>query len=305
MSAEQAARKTIDELLGKAGWRVCNVKDADIHAAQGVAIREFPLVDGYGFADYLLYVDGKAAGVIEAKKEGATLTGVEVQSSRYAKGLPAPLPAWLRPLPFVYESTGVETHFTNGLDPEPRARNVFAFHKPDTLAEWLDQCGSGFSPTPASSRPEGRPTDAPPCGSGFSPTPSPSRPEGRPKEGTADVSAGYAFGTFLSRARRMPELVTEWSDFKLWPAQILAIRNLEASLGQNKPRALIQMATGSGKTFTAISLIYRLIKFAGARSASCSSSTAATSAARPRRNSTPASRRSTTSSSARNTSSST
>jgi type I restriction enzyme R subunit len=63
----------------------------------------------------------------------------------------------------------------------------------------------------------------------------------------------------------MPELVTEWDDFKLWPAQITAIRNLEKSLAQNKPRALIQMATGSGKTFTAISFIYRLIKFAGAR----------------------------------------
>jgi type I restriction enzyme R subunit len=63
----------------------------------------------------------------------------------------------------------------------------------------------------------------------------------------------------------MPPLITEWSDFKLWPAQITAIRNLEASLAQNKPRALIQMATGSGKTFTAISAIYRLIKFAGAR----------------------------------------
>ena len=63
----------------------------------------------------------------------------------------------------------------------------------------------------------------------------------------------------------MLPLVTEWGDFKLWPAQIKAIRNLEASLVQDKPRALIQMATGSGKTFTAISFIYRLIKFAGAR----------------------------------------
>jgi type I restriction enzyme R subunit len=63
----------------------------------------------------------------------------------------------------------------------------------------------------------------------------------------------------------MPPLITDWGDFKLWPAQIIAIRNLEASLAQNKPRALIQMATGSGKTFTAISFIYRLIKFAGAR----------------------------------------
>jgi hypothetical protein len=97
----------------------------------GVAIREFPLEAGHGFADYLLYVDGRAAGVIEAKKQGATLSGVEIQSARYAQGLPRSLPAWRRPLPFLYESTGAETHFTNGLDPEPRARNVFAFHRPE------------------------------------------------------------------------------------------------------------------------------------------------------------------------------
>ena len=108
--------------------------DANIHAARGVALREFPLNAGFGFADYLLYVDGKAAGVIEAKKEGSTLTGVEVQSARYAQGLPGALPAWRRPLPFSYESTGIETHFTQVLDPQPRARSVFAFHRPETLA---------------------------------------------------------------------------------------------------------------------------------------------------------------------------
>jgi type I restriction enzyme R subunit len=150
---EELARQTIDRLLTAAGWAVQDFKAADIHAARGVAIREFPLSspsplagegrgEGASFADYLLYVDGKAAGVIEAKKEGATLTGVEVQSGKYAQGLPASLPAWRRPLPFIYESTGAETHFTNALDPEPRARNVFAFHKPDTLADWL------FSPSP-------------------------------------------------------------------------------------------------------------------------------------------------------------
>ncbi len=63
-------------LLAAAGWHVCDAFAANIHAACGVAIRRFPL-PGYGFADYLLYVDGKAAGVIEAKKEGVTLTGVE------------------------------------------------------------------------------------------------------------------------------------------------------------------------------------------------------------------------------------
>ncbi len=51
----------------------------------------------------------------------------------------------------------------------------------------------------------------------------------------------------------------------LWDAQIEAIQGLEKSLAENRPRALIQMATGSGKTFTAVSFIYRLIKFAGAK----------------------------------------
>lgn len=89
MTPEAKARKTIDALLLSAGWHVCGVADANIHAALGVAIREFPLNPGFGFADYLLYVNGKACGVIEAKKEGATLIGV-VQSGRYAQGLPFP-----------------------------------------------------------------------------------------------------------------------------------------------------------------------------------------------------------------------
>lgn len=84
-------------LLEAAGWHVCDAFAANIHAACGVAIREFPL-PGYGFADYLLYVDGKAAGVIEAKKEGVTLTGVETQSDKYTKGLPAGLPRSTNPM---------------------------------------------------------------------------------------------------------------------------------------------------------------------------------------------------------------
>jgi type I restriction enzyme R subunit len=228
---EQLARIDIDKLLTAAGWQVFDLKDANIHATRGVAIREFPLNTGFGFADYLLYIDGKAAGVIEAKKQGATLTGVEVQSGKYAQGLPSSLPAWRRPLPFLYESTGVETHFTNGFDPSPRARNVFAFHQPDTLAEWLAHT---------------HPTTVLSTGDGSVPP------------------ANAPDATFLARMQHMPPLPPrQLAD--LWPAQITAITNLEKSLAANKPRALIQMATGSGKTYTAISFIYRLIKFAGAK----------------------------------------
>jgi type I restriction enzyme R subunit len=226
---EERARAEIDRLLTAAGWSVQSMSEANIHAARGVAIREFPLKSGHGFADYLLYVDAKAAGVIEAKKEGVTLTGVEPQSDRYAQGLPETLPAWNRPLPFPYQSTGVETHFTNGLDPEPRSRPTFAFHRPDSLRTWLD-----LLPAPTALA----------TGSGV----------------PAPVAA-FAPPTFLARVRHLPPLI----ETGLWSAQVRAIRNLEASLAADKPRALIQMATGSGKTYTAISFIYRLIKFAGAR----------------------------------------
>ena len=187
MKPEEKARVQIDALLLAAGWVICNVADANIHATTGVAIREFPLNSGFGAADYLLYINGKACGVIEAKKEGATLTGVELQSGRYAQGLPASLPAWRRPLPFVWESTGIETHFTNGLDPEPRARGVFAFFRPELLVQWL-----AYLPAQAGS-----------------------------------ASVQEAASTFLARMRSMPELVTQWgsggASYKLWPAQISAI----------------------------------------------------------------------------------
>ncbi|HEX5423086.1 MAG TPA: type I restriction-modification enzyme R subunit C-terminal domain-containing protein [Candidatus Acidoferrales bacterium] len=220
---EAAVREAIDKLLTEAGWSVVDSNEANIHASQGVAIREFPLKSRHGFADYLLYVDGQAAGVIEAKKEGVTLSGVETQSDKYTKGLPDGLPRWHNPLPFSYQSTGTETHFTNGLDPEPRARSVFAFHTPEILAKWLN-----------SSLREAN-----------------------------DASPSYHrdTGTFLERMRHMPPL----HEAGLWPAQIKAVQNLEQSLRDNRPRALVQMATGSGKTFTAISLIYRLISFAKAR----------------------------------------
>ena len=221
-------------LLEAAGWHVCDASAANIHAARGVAIREFPL-PGYGFADYLLYVDGKAAGVIEAKKEGVTLTGVETQSDKYTKGLPAGLPRWSNPLPFSYQTTGIETRFTNGLDPVPRSRLVFAFHQPKLLADWLDQA-----------------TAIPPFAKGGA---------GGISTAVNEPPGAYRAATFLAKLQSMPPLKEEG----LWPAQITAIHNLEKSLKENRPRALIQMATGSGKTFTSISFIYRLIKFAGAR----------------------------------------
>jgi type I restriction enzyme, R subunit len=230
LGPEDQAREKIDAALEKAGWKVQDYKKADLNAGRGVALRNFTLINGLGYADYLLYIDGKAAGIVEAKKEGFPLVGVEVQAERYSKGMPPTLPTYIRPLPFLYQSTGIETRFTNGLDPEPRSRQAFAFHKPDTLVEWLDQAGLAAEPT-------------------------------QEQRAALREPPYRRLSTLRSRLRQLPPLKAEG----LWPAQITAINNLEKSLAEDRPRALIQMATGSGKTFTAINFIYRLIKFAGAK----------------------------------------
>ena len=104
MTPEQEARRQIDRQLTECGWLVQKASEMNISAGRGVAIREFPLQTG--FADYLLYADCKAIGVIESKREGHTLTGVETQSAKYTTGLPSGLPNYHLPLPFAYESTG-------------------------------------------------------------------------------------------------------------------------------------------------------------------------------------------------------
>ena len=108
MTPEEQARVNIDTLLEQAGWAVQDAAGVNLYAASGVAVREFSLKPGHGTADYLLYVNQEAAGVVEAKPEGSTLTGVELQSEKYSTGLPDNFPAHQSPLPFLYESTGVE-----------------------------------------------------------------------------------------------------------------------------------------------------------------------------------------------------
>ena len=212
---EAQARVEIDKQLVAAGWVVQRYKQINLGASTGIAVREFPMAEGHGDADYLLFVDRKAVGVIEAKKKGSTLTGVEWQSAKYTTGLPDNVPALTKPLAFAYESTGVETRFTDAFDPEPASRQLFTFHRPETLAAWVRVWSE---------------------------------------------SGGIERATFRQRLRALPPL----GPAGLWPAQEVAIRNLEVSLTHFRPRALIQMATGSGKTFTAANISYRLIKHADA-----------------------------------------
>ena len=204
---EQVARDRIDARLRAAGWQVQDKNALDFNAGLGIAVREYQT--DVGPADYVLFVDRQAVGVVEAKPDswGAKLTTVEPQSEGYAN---AKL-KWVsnsESLPFLYECTGQITRFTNGRDPNPRSREVFTFHQPETFRAWQR--------APRSLR------------SGIASLPS-LNPEGLRK------------------------------------CQTKAIIHLEASLKANRPRALVQMATGSGKTYTAITLVYRLLKHAGAR----------------------------------------
>jgi len=206
---KKARHNLINPALKKAGWVVQHFKNADIYASKGVAVEYFHMGKGVGEADYVLFVNGQACGIIEAKKEGITLVGKEPQSKGYAEGFPKDFQSVDLPLPFVYESTGSETRFTNLWDPKPRSREVFNFHRPVTFEQWI-------------------------------------------KDGKETL-----------RKRLTKKVALE--NKKLWDVQEKAIINMEESLAGAKPRALIQMATGSGKTFTAVNICYRLIKNAKAR----------------------------------------
>lgn len=208
MTPEAKARQQIDQKLEQAGWVVQDMKELNLSAAAGVAVREFPTDTGP--ADYVLFVNRNAVGVIEAKKDSAAenITVVERQTEGYA----AATLKWRKgntPLRFLFEATGVITRFTDSADPAPRSRELFHFYRPEQLASWSAQ--------PSTLR--------------------------------------------TRLATQMPPL----PETNLRACQISAVTGLEASLAMNKPRALVHMATGAGKTFTAITSVYRLLKFGGAK----------------------------------------
>ena len=207
MGPEAEARVEIDQMLESAGWEIQDYGDHNLGANNGdVVLREFQI--GMDAADYVLFLDRQAVGIIEAKAKGTTLTGVEEQSRRYAESFPEDLYPIELPLPFVYESTSVETYFRDFRDDESRSRELFWFHKPAELRELL------------------------------------SRED-----------------TLRNQLRHLPEL----EHGSLRDAQFEAIQQLEKSLAEDRPRSLIQMATGSGKTYMAVKQCYRLIKHANAK----------------------------------------
>lgn len=203
VTPEQRARQTIDTKLEQSGWIIQNMRDLNVSAGAGVAVREFPTSTGP--VDYALFVDGKPVGVIEAKKNegGENITAVEEQSSRYAHSALKYVNIDYR-IRFVYEATGKLIRFTDYDDVNYRSRTVFSFHRPETLQYLLNQTG-----------------------------------------------------TIRNNMKHFPPL----DEHGFRKCQINAIKNLDRSFAENRPKALVQMATGAGKTFTAITAAYRLLKY--------------------------------------------
>ena len=203
MTPEAKAREQIDKKLQESGWVIQDIKTLNLTAALGVAVREVPTSTGP--VDYALFVDGMPVGVVEAKKDekGEVLTGVEGQSGRYANSRFKWVNQEYR-IRFVYEATGKLVRFTDYADIKCRSREIFSFHRPETLKRWLNESD-----------------------------------------------------TVRNNLKQLPPL--DETGFR--KCQIKAIRGLDDSFANNRPHALVQMATGAGKTFTAITAAYRLLKY--------------------------------------------
>lgn len=199
---EQKARDNIDKQLLACGWVIQHKRNLNLSASIGVAVMEYSTE--VGPADYVLFVNQHPVGIIEAKKEeeGDRMSAHEQQVEEYANAKLKYINN--QPLPFLYISTGSITKFSDSRDPSPRFREVFTFHRPETIAKWLRKGDS----------------------------------------------------LRMRLHRDFPEL----DESGLRDCQVNAITNLESSFKKSKRKALVQMATGSGKTFTAITSVYRLLK---------------------------------------------
>ena len=200
---EEKARKKIDMLLKKAGWSIVP-RDQYSPGVSAVAIEE-GILKGNLEADYLLFLEGKAIGVLEAKKESVSLDDIVAnQAENYTHKLLPMYQYWENPLPLIYLSNGKELLFKNAKIPGSTYQKLDAMHTPKEMVK-LAGINSFFA---------GLPTLDP--------------------KGLRDC-------------------------------QYEAITNLEASFRNSQRKALIVLATGAGKTFTACLAAYRFLAYTPAR----------------------------------------
>lgn len=205
---EQKARVKIDKVLESAGWTVV-ARDEYTNAINAQAVKE-NILQGNKEADYILYLDGKAIGVLEAKREDNQLgLAVAEQAQNYANILPIWVQTWKNPLPFIFLSNGNLLLFKDMREAKPCYKVLKKMFTPKELVQLAgDDIQSEYAKLPS----------LPPVG-----------PKG------------------------------------LRECQFEAITNLELSFKQGLKKALIVLATGAGKTFTACTAAYRLLNYTSAK----------------------------------------
>ena len=200
MTPEEKARVKIDQWFAEAGWHVVDRDEyeANITAA---AIREV-LLKGNLEADYFLFVNGKAIGVLEAKREEVDVSSYTVseQVGTYARSVPHRYQAWQNPLPFIYKSNGKELLFKDLRNEDSDWVSLNRMHTIKELVKML---------------------------------------------GIDDPFAGLP--TLRKRGLR--------------DCQYEAITELEKSFRSGQRKALMVLATGAGKTYTACLAAYRMLSY--------------------------------------------
>ena len=200
MTPEEKARVKIDQMFEDAGWQVVD-RDFYSPTITAAAIRE-GLLNGNREADYFLFINGKAIGVLEAKRAEVDVTSTKVceQTEMYARSVPDCYQAWRKPLPFGYQSNGEETYFRDFRESDGGMELINRIHTPKELCKML---------------------------------------------GIVDVYAG------------LPTLKKKG----LRDCQFEAITELEKSFRAGQNKALMVLATGSGKTYTACLASYRFLAY--------------------------------------------
>jgi type I restriction enzyme R subunit len=200
MQPEEKARVKIDQMFADAGWRVVD-RDEYAPNMSAVAIRE-GLLSGNKEADYFLFINGKAVGVLEAKREEIDVSSSSVaeQAIDYAKSVPNCYQAYSRPLPIIYRSNGHDVLFNDFRDPDAPAEVLNRIHTPKEICKLL---------------------------------------------GIKDYYA------------QLPTL----NKRGLRDCQYEAITALESSFRTGQNKALIVLATGAGKTYTACLAAYRMLSY--------------------------------------------
>ncbi|WP_406478356.1 DEAD/DEAH box helicase family protein [Streptomyces platensis] len=230
-SGAQANSDKIEQTLRGAGWRVCAPHERDLKPDATAVRTAHP--DLGGLRIYLLHVDRDLSGLVVAGGDTADPDEMLAEAGRLA----APIAAqhhrrtWQeRPLPFLYGTNGHIWNFLNTLD-----------------AEHLDG-------TPAADAPQG--------GARSRNVFAPAQPATIARWKRNAVY--YPITPSLrARLRRLPGVHLD-PQRQLYDAQRRAIEGLETSLAADRSRALIQMATGAGKTYTVVQASHRLLKHAGA-----------------------------------------